>query len=195
MGKFKVNYKMLAELSGEVREIGNQLKTQGDELRSVNGNLENDKSLTNIKKQILSGAESIDELTVGLNAIAEVMSAGAEKYQKGESSGTKKVDGARAHNRDFYKNPVSVPSAGGAAMGAAVVNVSQSSTVSASPASAATIVGGTRAASGAAAKAAAGGGLGAAALGGAAVVGAAGVAAGVAATVKKRKQDNEEAEI
>ncbi|MDL2217512.1 hypothetical protein LJC27_02525 [Christensenellaceae bacterium OttesenSCG-928-M15] len=128
MAKFKISYKMLQEQVGEIEEINKLVLSQAETMQDISGKLGSDASLQAMQKSIKDGANKLQEFSRGMKAIASTMSLVIEKYTSTENNNSKKVDSARAHNRDFYKNAVSVPSASvgartGGASASATMNV------------------------------------------------------------------------
>jgi hypothetical protein len=76
--------------------------------------------LAEIRNNLQKLNTQLGESRAILNTAGELLTKNVENYSGAEVRQVKKVDSMKAHNRDFYKNPVVVASVGGAAGGATV---------------------------------------------------------------------------
>lgn len=136
MAKFKVSYKLLKQAAQDLETVSKEVIDHMDALEKVGNNLQDESVLTGVKRSLLDGSAKLNEYMESLKTISKSMTLVVEKYTATENNNSKKMDSARAHNRDFYKNAVSVPSAsvgssggGGAAVTAAPTATTAAATV------------------------------------------------------------------
>lgn len=144
MAGYQVSYKVLTEQGEALRSLAKQLDGYAARVESIQGNLGDGDLLLSVRQNLSKLKEQLGESRVALHLAGEVLTQCMEGYSSTEKTVVKKVDSVRAHNRDFYKNPVAVASAGvaGGASGvvaatAAAASVSGAATVSAPSAEAA----------------------------------------------------------
>lgn len=135
MASYKVSYKMLSQQGEEMKTVAKLIDGYAEQVNQVAGKLSEGDMMSEARTNLQKLREQLIESKVVLNTAGEFLTKSVDNYTGVELRQVKKVDGMRAHNRDFYKNPVVVASAGGAASGA-VLGVG---TASSSPAAASTL--------------------------------------------------------
>ena len=210
---YKVSYKVVSEQGQQLKTISKDMDNYISQLNQIVSKLGNDELLQSVRADLNKFKQQLEEEKTVLNLAGQVIVDVVQSYTGVEKKSVQKVDKAKAHNRDFYKRPVAVASAGGAATatatagGAASVNVSASSvyqsssstTVYSSPVvdTAGAVSAGSAAMSGVGAVASELTGKGASIGGIAAAVGSVAVAGGAvvgADMMDKKKADKKEAE-
>ena len=135
MAKYKVSYKVLRQQGEDMKAAAKLIDGYAERVNKIRGKLGSDNMLAEIRNNLQKLAAQLGESRAVLNTAGELLIKNVENYGGVEMRQVKKVDGMRAHNRDFYKNPVVVASAGGAAAGGAVAGATASATASAGGAS------------------------------------------------------------
>lgn len=115
MAHYKVSYKVLSEQGATLKTIAKQIDDYASRIDAVRGKLGDDKLLQTTRVNLQKLSQQLEENRIVVNMAADVVEKCVEGYSGTEVIIVKKVDSVKAHNRDFYKNPVSVPSAGGEA--------------------------------------------------------------------------------
>lgn len=140
MAKYKVSYKVLSEQGKELKNVAKLVNTYGEKVTAIRGRLGDDQMLAEVRNNLTKFTQQMEESRAVLNLAGELLSKSVESYTQTESRGVKKVDNTKAHKRDFYKNPVVVASAGGAAAGVTnnTVNYTETTNVTYNAAPAAT---------------------------------------------------------
>ncbi|TCL59035.1 hypothetical protein EDD76_105211 [Kineothrix alysoides] len=118
MANYKVSYKMLAKQGEELKAVAKLVDGYAERVNQVRGKLGQDEMLAEVRNNLQKLNTQLGESRMVLNTAGELLSKTVETYTGTETRQVKKVDNLKAHNRDFYKNPVTVASAGGAAGGA-----------------------------------------------------------------------------
>jgi len=120
MAGYKVSYKLLHAQGGELKAAAKLLDGYAERVRQINGRLGSDNMLAPVRSNLQKLAAQLGESRGVLNNAGELLSKTVERYSGAETRQVKKVDAMKAHNRDFYKNPIVVASAGTAGGAAAV---------------------------------------------------------------------------
>ncbi len=121
---YKISYKVVAEQGGQLKGIAKDMDQYSSQLRAIISKLGNDELLQSVRTDLNKFSKQLEEEKVVLNLAGQVIEDVIQSYSGAEKKSVQKVDRAKAHNRDFYKRPVAVASAGGAATAAsATVNV------------------------------------------------------------------------
>ncbi|MFT3985539.1 MAG: hypothetical protein QM697_16670 [Lachnospiraceae bacterium] len=129
MANYKVSYKMLAKQGEELKAAAKLIDDYAERVNQVKGKLGQDQMLAEVRNNLQKLNTQLGESRMVINTAGELLSKTVETYTGTETRQVKKVDNLKAHNRDFYKNPVTVASAGGTAAGAAgAVSSGQTST-------------------------------------------------------------------
>lgn len=125
MAGYKVSYKVLSEQGTTLKNIAKQIDSYTTRINAVRGKLGDDQLLQETRNNLQKLAQQMEENRTVINMASDVVLKCVEAYAGTEKETVKKVDAAKAHNRDFYKNPVVVASAGGNSMSmSANMNVS-----------------------------------------------------------------------
>lgn len=135
MAGYRVSYKVLRQQGEDMKAVAKLLDGYADKVAQISGKLGDDALLAEVRGNLQKLRGQLGESRTVLNASGELLIKTVESYGGAEKRQVKKVDGMRAHNRDFYKRPVVVASAGGAAAGGAA---SAASVRAAAPAAATT---------------------------------------------------------
>ncbi len=206
----KVSYKVVSEQGDQLKKTAKDMDNYVTQLNQIVSKLGNDELLQSVRADLNKFKTLLEEEKTILNLAGQVISEVVQSYTGTEKKSVSKVDKTKAHNRDFYKRPKTVASAGGAAAGGAAasnVNINVSDSISYSSTTNVFTEAPSAASTGAAAGAAtaAAGGLGglvkeaagmATSKGGAAAAGIMGVAvaglAGAAAIDKKNEKKRKE---
>jgi len=119
MARYKVSYKILRQQGEDMKAVAKMIDGYADRVSKIRGRLGSDNMLAGIRNNLNQLGVQLGESRAILNTAGELLVKNVEGYGGAEIRQVKKVGGMRAHNRDFYKNPVVVASAAGAAGGAA----------------------------------------------------------------------------
>ncbi|NLT15704.1 MAG: hypothetical protein GXY05_15360 [Clostridiales bacterium] len=119
MARYKVSYKVLREQGEELKAAAKLMDGYTERVNQIRGKLGSDEMLASVRNNLQKLAVQMGESRAIINMAGSVLTQSVEGYATLESRQVKKVDALKAHNRDFYKNPVVVASAGGAAAGGA----------------------------------------------------------------------------
>ena len=118
MGSYKVSYKVLRQQGDDMKAVAKLVDGYAEQVTKIHGKLGDDVLLAEVRKNLSKLREQLLESRTVMNTAGEFLVSSVDSYSDVEIRQVKKVDGTKAHNRDFYKNPVVVASAGGAAGGA-----------------------------------------------------------------------------
>ncbi|MDR2502320.1 MAG: hypothetical protein LBC78_03620 [Oscillospiraceae bacterium] len=121
MAGYKVSYKILRQQGEDIKSTAKLVDGYAERVGQIRGRLGSDGLLADVRGNLQKLQGQLGESRAVLNAAGEFLVKTVDGYSGTETRQVKKVDGTKAHNRDFYKNPVVVASAGGAAAGAAAV--------------------------------------------------------------------------
>ena len=121
---YKVSYKVVSEQGEQLKAIAKDMDNYISVINSVSSRLGNDELLQSVRNDLGKFRQQLEEEKTVLNFAGQVIVDVIKSYTGVEKKTVSKVDKAKAHNRDFYKRPVSVASAGAAATATATVNVS-----------------------------------------------------------------------
>ncbi len=206
----KVSYKVVSEQGEQLKKTAKDMDNYVTQLNQIVSKLGNDELLQSVRADLNKFKTLLEEEKTILNLAGQVIADVVQSYTGTEKKSVSKVDKTKAHNRDFYKRPKTVASAGGAAAGgaaagASTVNINVSDSISYSSTTNVFTEAPSQVSTGAAATAAAAGGIGglvkeaagmATSKGGAAAAGIMGVAvaglAGAAAIDKKNEKKRKE---
>ncbi|MEA4924232.1 MAG: hypothetical protein VB084_02885 [Syntrophomonadaceae bacterium] len=123
MANYKVSYKVLKQQGEELKAVAKLLDGYNERLNQVASRLGQDETLAQIRTNLQKFGVQLGESRAIINTAGELLSKSVESYSNVETRQVKRVDSLKAHNRDFYQNPVVVASAGGAAgIGAAAMS-------------------------------------------------------------------------
>jgi hypothetical protein len=138
MAGYKVSNKLLRQQGEDIKAAAKLVDGYAERVGQIRGKLGSDGLLAEARGNLQKLQAQLGESRTVLNVAGEFLVKTVEGYSGTETRQVKKVDGAKAHNRDFYKNPVVVASAGGAVGGAAATGAA-SAAVPAPAASATTV--------------------------------------------------------
>jgi len=117
---YKVSYKVVSEQGEQLKNIAKEMDNYINRLNQIVSKLGNDELLQSVRGDLNKFKQQLEEEKTILNLAGQVITDVVQNYTGVEKKSVGKVDKAKAHNRDFYKRPVAVASAGGgAAAGAA----------------------------------------------------------------------------
>jgi hypothetical protein len=119
MPNYKVSYKVLRQQGEDMKAVAKLVDGYAERVAQVSGRLGEGDLLAQVRTNLGKLREQLGESRTVLNTAGEFLTKTVDSYTGVEVRQVKKADGTRAHNRDFYKNPVVVASAGGAAVGSA----------------------------------------------------------------------------
>ena len=128
---YKVSYKVVSEQGEQLKAVARDMDNYVTELSGIVSRLGNDELLQSVRNDLNKFRQQLEEEKTVLNLAGQVIVDAMQSYTSVEKKCVAKVDKAKAHNRDFYKRPVSVASAGGAVTGAVAGAASSGSTGSA----------------------------------------------------------------
>ena len=117
---YKVSYKVVSEQGEQLKNIAKDMDTFASQLDKIVAKLGNDELLQSVRTDLNKFRKQLEEEKTVLNLAGQIIVDVIQSYTGVEKKSVQKVDKAKAHNRDFYKRPVAVASAGGAAAGATV---------------------------------------------------------------------------
>ena len=127
---YKVSYKVVSEQGEQLKNIAKEMDNYVNRLNQIVSKLGNDELLQSVRSDLNKFKQQLEEEKTVLNLAGSVITDVVQNYTGVEKKSVGKVDKAKAHNRDFYKRPVAVASAGGGAStaaGAAGATVTSSS--------------------------------------------------------------------
>ena len=114
---YKVSYKVVSEQGEQLKNIAKDMDNYVNRLNQIVSKLGNDELLQTVRGDLNKFKQQLEEEKTVLNLAGQVIADVVQNYTGAEKKGVGKVDKAKAHNRDFYKRPVAVASAGGGAAG------------------------------------------------------------------------------
>ena len=129
---YKVSYKVVSEQGQQLKNISKDMDNYISQLNQIVSKLGNDELLQSVRGDLNKFKQQLEEEKTVLNLAGQVIVDVIQSYTGVEKKSVQKVDKAKAHNRDFYKRPVAVASAGGAATATAAAGTASSVNVSAS---------------------------------------------------------------
>ena len=112
---YKVSYKVVSEQGEQLKNIAKEMDNYVTRLNQIVSKLGNDELLQSVRNDLNKFKQQLEEEKTVLNLAGQVITDVVQNYTGTEKKSVGKVDKAKAHNRDFYKRPVSVASAGGGA--------------------------------------------------------------------------------
>ena len=116
---YKVSYKVVSEQGEQLKNIAKEMDNYVNRLNQIVSKLGNDELLQSVRGDLNKFKQQLEEEKTVLNLAGQVITDVVQNYTGVEKKSVGKVDKAKAHNRDFYKRPVAVASAGGGATAAA----------------------------------------------------------------------------
>ena len=127
---YKVSYKVVSEQGEQLKKTAKDMDGYVNQLNQIISKLGSDELLQSVRTDLGKFKQQLEEEKTILNLAGQVIADVVQSYTGAEKKNVQKVDRTKAHNRDFYKRPVTVASAGGGgatasatASAAATVNV------------------------------------------------------------------------
>ncbi len=120
MAGYKVSYKILRQQGESMKAAAKLVDGYAERISQISGKLGDDHLLAEVRQNLQKMRTQLGESRTVLNTAGELLIKTVDNYTGTEVRQVKKVDGFKAHNRDFYKKPIVVASVGGAAGGVAV---------------------------------------------------------------------------
>ena len=115
---YKVSYKVVSEQGEQLKNISKEMDDYISRLNQIVSKLGNDELLQTVRGDLNKFKQQLEEEKTVLGLAGQVITDIVQHYSGVEKKSVAKVDKAKAHNRDFYKRPVAVASAGGVSAGA-----------------------------------------------------------------------------
>lgn len=121
MASYKVAYKVLGEQGESLKKVSKELDQYISQLNAVKGKLGTDNLFEEIRQNLTKLTADMEESRTILSMAGDFLTQSVQGYSNAEKKVVKRSEGSKSHQRDFYKNPVTVVSigGGGAAAGAA----------------------------------------------------------------------------
>ena len=116
---YKVSYKVVSQQGEQLKTIAKEMDNYVNQINQIVSKLGSDELLQSVRSDLNKFKKQLEEEKTILNLAGQVITDVVQGYTGVEKKSVSKVDKAKAHNRDFYKRPVSVASAGGGAATAA----------------------------------------------------------------------------
>lgn len=112
---YKVSYKVVTEQGEQLKNIAKEMDNYVNRINQITSKLGSDELLQQVRSDLNKFKQQLEEEKTVLNLAGQVITDVVQNYTGAEKKSVGKVDKAKAHNRDFYKRPVAVASAGGGA--------------------------------------------------------------------------------
>ena len=109
---YKVSYKVVSEQGEQLKNIAKDMDNYVNQVNQIVSKLGNDELLQQVRTDLNKFRQQLEEEKTVLNLAGQVIVDVIQSYTGVEKKSVAKVDKAKAHNRDFYKRPVAVASAG-----------------------------------------------------------------------------------
>lgn len=122
----KVSYKVVSEQGEQLKKTAKDMDNYVTQLNQIVSKLGSDELLQSVRADLNKFKTLLEEEKTILNLAGQVISDVVQSYTGTEKKSVSKVDKTKAHNRDFYKRPKTVASAGGAAAGGAAAGAAAS---------------------------------------------------------------------
>ncbi len=110
---YKISYKVASQQAEQLKNIAKDMDNYVNQINQIVGKLGNDELLQSVRNDLNKFKKQLEEEKTVLNLAGSVIADVIQSFSGVEKKSVGKVDKAKAHNRDFYKRPVSVASAGG----------------------------------------------------------------------------------
>lgn len=121
---YKVSYKVVSEQGEQLKNISKDMDNYINQLSQITSKLGDDELLQSVRSDLNKFKKQLEEEKTVLNLAGQVIVDVIQAYTGVEKKSVGKVDKAKAHNRDFYKRPVAVASAGGTAAAGSAASAS-----------------------------------------------------------------------
>ncbi|MCR4891038.1 MAG: hypothetical protein K5989_02460 [Lachnospiraceae bacterium] len=130
MGGYKVSYKVLSQQGDALKAMAKGIDSYITELEQIKGALGSDSMLQDARAGLAKVAGQFEGLRTAMSLAGEALAEGIGKYTNTEQKNIKRSGETKAHKRDFYKQPVTIASAGGGAAVAGAVGSGAASAAS-----------------------------------------------------------------
>lgn len=130
---YKISYKVVTEQAETLKKVSKDMDSYITRIDQIVSKLGNDELLQAVRNDLKKFNKSLEEEKIFFNLAGQILGDVVQVYTGTDKKTVSKVDKTKAHNRDFYKRPVTVASAGASAAavataGATTVNVNNSYT-------------------------------------------------------------------
>ncbi len=112
---YKVSYKVVSEQGEQLKKVAKEMDNYVSQLNQIISKLGSDQLLQSVRGDLKKFQQQLETERAVLDMAGGILIEVVHSYSGAEKKSVAKVDKAKAHNRDFYKRPVVVASAGGAA--------------------------------------------------------------------------------
>ena len=129
---YKVSYKVVSEQGEQLKNIAKDMDNYVNQINQIVSKLGNDELLQSVRADLNKFKKQMEEEKTVLNFAGQVLVDVVQSYTSSEKKIVQKVDKVKAHNRDFYKRPVAVASAGVASGATATATATAHATVNSS---------------------------------------------------------------
>ncbi len=129
---YKVSYKVVSEQGEQLKNIAKDMDNYVNQINQIVSKLGNDELLQSVRADLNKFKKQMEEEKTVLNFAGQVLVDVVQSYTSSEKKIVQKVDRVKAHNRDFYKRPVAVASAGAASGATATATATAHATVNSS---------------------------------------------------------------
>ena len=116
---YRISYKVASEQSGALKQTAKDMDNYIAQINKIIKNLGTDELLKGARDNLTAFSKQLEAEKTFLNMAGQVLIDVVQAYTSTEKKNVAKVDKTKAHNRDFYKRPVTVASAGAASGGGA----------------------------------------------------------------------------
>jgi hypothetical protein len=110
---YKVSYKVVSEQGEQLKKTAKEMENYINQMNQIISKLGNDQLLQSVRSDLKKFNQQLETEKQVLNMAGQILTEVVQSYSGTEKKSVAKVDKAKAHNRDFYKRPVAVASAGG----------------------------------------------------------------------------------
>ena len=122
-GTVKVTASELSNQKNAYLKAAKNMKNVADKVKQVRNQLGGDKMLEEARSALAKLGELLDNRAAGLEIMGKTLETAMQTYTESEKKSVAVSSGFKAHNRDFYGNPVSVGAGGGGGAGAAAAGL------------------------------------------------------------------------
>jgi hypothetical protein len=116
---YKVSYKVISEQGDQLKKTAKEMENYINQMNQIISKLGNDQLMQSVRSDLKKFNQQLETEKQVLNMAGQILSDVVQSYSSTEKKSVAKVDKAKAHNRDFYKRPVAVASAGSTATASA----------------------------------------------------------------------------
>ena len=126
---YRISYKVVAEQGNALKQTAKDMDNYMTQINKIIKNLGNDELLKGARDNLNAFGKQLESEKTFLDMAGQVLIDVVQAYTDTEKKNVAKVDKTKAHNRDFYKRPVVVASAGGSTASASASTVNSVNTV------------------------------------------------------------------